>query len=190
MRTPLFPLEEFLNFSRELTAARALANGSGLAEAIAHDRKEIRARLQEFVRRPEVQEALWIASPEFSQSLATWWSAPESDKGQKLEQSLYRYVARMTSRPTPFGLFAGCTVGKIGNETRLTVGARDGYWRRSRLDMEYLCNLAEKIVATMPARCTNPNKPDINDSGWLHYCEPYFGGGSVLLVNDPTGISE
>jgi DNA adenine methylase len=50
--------------------------------------------------------------------------------------------------------------------------------------------LAEKIVATMPARCKNPNDPKANDSGWLHYCEPYFGGGSVLLVNDPTGISE
>ncbi len=50
--------------------------------------------------------------------------------------------------------------------------------------------LAEKIVAKMPARCMQPNDPDTNDPGWLHYCEPYFGGGSVLLVNDPTGISE
>jgi DNA adenine methylase len=50
--------------------------------------------------------------------------------------------------------------------------------------------LAEKIVARMPPRCNNPNKPDINDLGWLHYCEPYFGGGSVLLANDPDGISE
>ena len=50
--------------------------------------------------------------------------------------------------------------------------------------------LAEKIVAKMPARCNNPNDPDTSDLGWLHYCEPYFGGGSVLLVNDPTGISE
>ncbi len=50
--------------------------------------------------------------------------------------------------------------------------------------------LAERIVAKMPARCNNPNAPDVNDPGWLHYCEPYFGGGSVLLVNDPTGISE
>jgi len=50
--------------------------------------------------------------------------------------------------------------------------------------------LAEKIVAMMPARCKHPNAPDPNDPGWLHYCEPYFGGGSVWLVNDPTGISE
>lgn len=42
----------------------------------------------------------------------------------------------------------------------------------------------------MPPRCTNPNKPDPADTGWLHYVEPYFGGGSVLLENDPEGISE
>ena len=177
LRTPLFPFEEFLNFSRELATARALANGSDLAEAIAHDRQEIRARLQEFVRRPEVQEALWIASPEFSQSLATWWNAPESAKGQKLEQSLYRYVARMTSRPTPFGLFAGCATGKIGNETRLTVGARDSYWRRSRLDMEYLCNLAEKIVADPGLRrqlLFRPNSSLYLAAGRYHHVQGYF----------------
>lgn len=50
--------------------------------------------------------------------------------------------------------------------------------------------LAKRIVALMPPRCKNPNKPDQNDPGWLHYVEPFFGGGSVLLENDPEGISE
>lgn len=39
--------------------------------------------------------------------------------------------------------------------------------------------LAPQIVAKMPVR-----------SEWLHYVEPYFGGGSVLLANNPEGISE
>lgn len=39
--------------------------------------------------------------------------------------------------------------------------------------------LASKIIALFPPRDT-----------WLHYVEPYFGGGSVLLANDPEGISE
>lgn len=39
--------------------------------------------------------------------------------------------------------------------------------------------LAARIVALMPPRHT-----------WCHYVEPYFGGGSVLLENDPEGISE
>lgn len=50
--------------------------------------------------------------------------------------------------------------------------------------------LAKKIVALMPPRCKNPNRPDPADPGWLHYVEPYFGGGAVLLANDPEGISE
>jgi DNA adenine methylase len=50
--------------------------------------------------------------------------------------------------------------------------------------------LAKKIIGLMPARCVNHNKPGVNDPGWLHYVEPYFGGGSVLLANDPEGISE
>jgi len=50
--------------------------------------------------------------------------------------------------------------------------------------------LAMWIISLMPPRCKNPNDPDANDPGWLHYVEPYFGGGSVLLANDPDGISE
>ena len=36
--------------------------------------------------------------------------------------------------------------------------------------------LAERIIALMPKH--------------LHYVEPYFGGGAVLLAKDPTGTSE
>lgn len=50
--------------------------------------------------------------------------------------------------------------------------------------------LAPKILALMPPRCANTNAPASDDAGWLHYVEPYFGGGSVLLANDPVGISE
>lgn len=39
--------------------------------------------------------------------------------------------------------------------------------------------LAKQIVELMPPR-----------DKWLHYVEPYFGGGAVLLANDPEGISE
>lgn len=44
----------------------------------------------------------------------------------------------------------------------------------------------------MPPRNQNPNCPGAapRDKGWLHYVEPYFGGGAVLLANDPEGISE
>lgn len=50
--------------------------------------------------------------------------------------------------------------------------------------------LAKKIIELMPPRCKNPNAPASDDPGRLHYVEPYFGGGAVLLANDPEGISE
>jgi DNA adenine methylase len=50
--------------------------------------------------------------------------------------------------------------------------------------------LAKEIIALMPPRAKNPNKPADDDPGWLHYVEPYFGGGAVLFAQDPEGISE
>lgn len=50
--------------------------------------------------------------------------------------------------------------------------------------------LAKRIVELMPPRCETPNAPRPTDPGWLHYVEPYFGGGAVLFANDPEGISE
>jgi DNA adenine methylase len=46
------------------------------------------------------------------------------------------------------------------------------------------------IIGLMPPRAKNPNKPADDDPGWLHYVEPYFGGGAVLFANNPEGISE
>ena len=50
--------------------------------------------------------------------------------------------------------------------------------------------LAPWIISLMPPRCKNPNAPAADDPGWLHYVEPYFGGGAVLFANDPKGIGE
>lgn len=50
--------------------------------------------------------------------------------------------------------------------------------------------MAKTIIGHMPPRCKNPNKPDQDDKGWLHYVEPFFGGGAVLFEQDPEGISE
>jgi DNA adenine methylase len=42
----------------------------------------------------------------------------------------------------------------------------------------------------MPERAKNTNAPASNDQGWLHFVEPFFGGGAVLFALDPQGISE
>jgi lantibiotic biosynthesis protein len=141
LRTPLLPIEEFLRLGSP-AAQEPEVNASG-----GGDRASARAQLRRWLERPEVKEALWLASPEFLESLALWRTDPESPKGRKLEQALYRYMARMTARATPFGAFAGCSLGEVAGCTRLELGPRSGYRRATRMDMEYLCNLAETMSA-------------------------------------------
>lgn len=50
--------------------------------------------------------------------------------------------------------------------------------------------LAKPIINLMPPRVKNPNAPKPDDPGWIHYVEPYFGGGQVMMELDPEGISE
>lgn len=50
--------------------------------------------------------------------------------------------------------------------------------------------LAKRIIGLAPPRAKNSNAPASDDPGYVHYVEPFFGGGSVLLENDPEGISE
>ncbi|HYL92122.1 MAG TPA: lantibiotic dehydratase, partial [Alphaproteobacteria bacterium] len=139
LRTPLLPFEEFLKLS---SLAQEEIPGHFAAGS---DRTTARAHLRQWVERPEVREALWIASPDLIESLTTWFDDPESAKGRKLEQALYRYLARMTARSTPFGAFAGCSTGEISDTTQLDLGPRAQYRRSTRLDMEYLHNLAQHL---------------------------------------------
>jgi thiopeptide-type bacteriocin biosynthesis protein len=192
LRTPLLPIEDFLALSQGLTFSRSLRDGGNVASAVGFDRKLLSSRLQQFVERSEVREALWLASPEFFAALSIWRQYPESQKGQKLEQSLYRYIARMTSRPTPFGLFAGCSLGTIGAATRLEIGPRSAYWRRSRLDMEYLCNLAHKISSDPTLRgqiSFRPNTSLYLAAGRYHHSRGYLSGSVRsyrLIATEPT----
>src|SRR5688572_27269252 len=112
IRTPLLPLAELLSWSEGVQPS---------------DAEALRARLQVIIARPEIQEALHVASPSLANELESWFREPTSERGQKAERGLVRYFSRMCSRATPFGLFAGCSVGTVGGTTRLSIGALRDY---------------------------------------------------------------
>lgn len=138
-RTPLLPFDELLAWSEGVSAPSA--ERATLGAALASDRRLLRERLRAAVTRPEVREALYIASRSLDESLATWLAEPDSERGQKVERTLVRYFSRMASRATPFGLFGGCSLGKVGATTELAVEARTRYRRNTRLDGDYLATL-------------------------------------------------
>ena len=181
-RTPLRPYEELLGLSADLKAPRARHDAVALEQALTDDRRAIRERLRVIAERPEVREALFVASPSLEERLAHWLEAPDSERGQKVERALVRYVARMSGRPTPFGLFAGCSIGEIAEpsaagstaETRLRVSERSTYQRHTRLDMDYVCALTAALAADPNVREVleyTPNTSLYRVAGRMRYAE-------------------
>ena len=146
LRTPLLPFTEVTAWGRGLQAPSAGEDPGVLAEALAADRVQLRRRLEDIVTTPEFRDALFVASPSLAAAVDPWRKDPDSDKGRATERSLVSYLMRAAGRPTPFGLFAGCTTGTIGARTRLRFDGLSRYRRTSIRPPESLSrNLAEAV---------------------------------------------
>ncbi|WP_143307139.1 lantibiotic dehydratase [Chitinophaga vietnamensis] len=135
IRTPLLPFNFLDRFNNLPHAALA-------------------ATLKQLLTDPYLQEAIYIASPELHQELLKWlegipFSPREEDK---LTSALFRYLLRMSSRSTPYGLFAGCATGAFGSHTAVQLQERNLHKKHSRLDMNYVAELAATITATPTIR--------------------------------------
>ena len=155
LRTPLLPFTEVIAWGHGLQAPMAADDPGVLDEAVATDRAQLRRRLEDIVTTPEFRDALFVASPSLAAAVDPWRKEPDSDKGRATERSLVSYVMRAAARPTPFGLFAGCTTGTIGERTCMRLEGMGRYRRHTRLDMDYLWALAEAVERDpRPARGT------------------------------------
>ena len=129
LRNPLFPVETFFNWK------------SGSKEAL-------RKSLHEFYQQPIAKEALYIASPDLHEQLQHWLDNNiENPKNkEKLELSLVKYMIRMCTRCTPFGLFASCTSGNISETNAIHLNGKNLLQRSGRLDMDYVCQIYAYVL--------------------------------------------
>lgn len=156
VRTPLFPFNFLLSLiSDKITSSEYL---------------------KFIIQQPVVAEALFIASPEFHEQLQNWINEEEIDtkKQERFSQSIYKYLSRMASRCTPFGLFSGCCVGLLGDNTEVLLGKISEHNRHTRLDMFYLCNLAQALSKNIKIKTKlkyYPNTSIYESGGKLRYIE-------------------
>jgi thiopeptide-type bacteriocin biosynthesis protein len=174
LRTPLLPFDELLAWSDGLEASASPTDSTWLEQALAADRAKLHQRLGRIMLRPEMREALFVASPHLEESIGIWLRDPESDRGKGLERAMARYFLRMAGRATPFGLCAGCSVGTIGDATRLLVDAKSRWKGNTRLDMDYLSALTDALAADPKFRDVflyRPNSSLYRAAGRLRYAE-------------------
>ncbi|MFC2096536.1 lantibiotic dehydratase family protein [Bacteroidota bacterium] len=91
-----------------------------------------------------IQEAIFLASPALYGQLIKWLNndlANEKDI-ERLKGSVTKYILRMGSRCTPFGIFAGYNLGDVKNENKIELNDSNKHYAHLRLDMNYLCALA------------------------------------------------
>lgn len=160
-RTPLLPMTTLLDW------------------AAAGDAVAVRTFAMSLLDLPEVSEALFVASPSLASAIPSWREAPTSAAGQRVEHSLVKYLARMMGRATPFGLFAGISTGTLARETRLTLGPRSEYRRRTRLDNDYLFLLVARLADQPDVRTKlrfRPSSSIYRVAGQLRYAEARLDG--------------
>lgn len=103
------------------------------------------ADFEKMYNSPIFKEMLQISSPDLCESV---------NKGEdNAKFSAYRYYQRSCTRPTPFGLFAGCSIGTIGSGfTKIQLLKQKEYKRITRLDMNYICALTKQIERDIAIR--------------------------------------
>ncbi len=95
-----------------------------------------------------ILEAIYLGSPVLYEEILKYLDGklPAKKEEERLKYSVLRYITRMSTRCTPFGLFAGCSMGNVNENTEITLSKRNNYTRHTRLDMNYLCALSQDIA--------------------------------------------
>ncbi|SET29001.1 lantibiotic dehydratase [Hymenobacter actinosclerus] len=109
------------------------------------------ATIRDSLTNASFMEAVYLASPALHEQCRKWQSGELIDPRRisRLQATLTRYYLRSSSRCTPFGLFAGCSVVTWGKHNRIELLPAEST-RHTRLDMHYLCALAQQL-ANLPS---------------------------------------
>ncbi|MGG1669588.1 lantibiotic dehydratase [Paenibacillus sp. NRS-1783] len=133
LRTPVLPMEEF---------AKCFPNCVEEGE----DVRGVALRyLSELSHNSFIREAMAASSPTLLDSLVHISNSDNPRKQGQVIKAFMRYILRMITRPTPFGLLAGVTYGQFGEQARLCLQGPDTYQKRARPDMEWLLKIVELI---------------------------------------------
>ena len=102
-QVPFFALRTALESYDTFTAWGRLPEGMAHEEQVA----ELRARLRAMVTRPEIEEALLLASPDLAEAIPHWLREPSSARGRRIASSI-----TSISGPTP-AITAFATMAEI-----------------------------------------------------------------------------
>jgi class I lanthipeptide synthase len=133
VRVPLLPVDVGRRLVRDLRGT----SGDALADAV------------DAWAEGRVRAALAVASPDFVHALRR--PNPSERERAKLRSKLVRYLIRMSTRPTPFGLFAGVATAEWATTTTIALDPEPPR-ARTRPDAGWLLEFVAELEARPEVR--------------------------------------
>lgn len=158
LRNPLFPVSFYSNLTNKKTITTEMLN------AIWENKV--------------VQDALFLASPNLFSEIDKLFNHKITDliKKEKITLSFLKYICRMSTRCTPFGLFAGCCIGSFATKTGINLTNYQSFYRKTRFDMNFLVALALDLA----------NKPSIKKQLLFYPNSSMYSAGTHLRYIEYT----
>ena len=129
LRRPLLPLDTLSIFH----------------QTVGNDPVAFQHEIKALLRQPEIKQAIFLASPELYASAMSLFLEPDQKRALKICQSVYKYLIRMSTRCTPFGMFAGSCLGETSTATQILFNQTDTRKIHTSLDVTVLEALASQI---------------------------------------------
>lgn len=129
---PLYSLLDYFMLRSPLMPFQVYSEMSSL------EGEQAEKQLFQLMKNREIREAIYVSSPSLYHTLVKLEKFSDSPKKNQLIKSALKYLIRMSTRPTPFGLCSGVEAGRIGDKTDLVIPDNGQFKKRARPDMEWL----------------------------------------------------
>ncbi|GAB4033907.1 lantibiotic dehydratase [Spirosoma jeollabukense] len=94
----------------------------------------------------KLSEALFVSSPSLHQQITDHLCTKGWPLPSNLHRTLWKYALRMSTRATPFGLMAGCSVGTVTKTTQVTFDTQTRFVPHHRLDIVCVAQIVRELV--------------------------------------------
>lgn len=109
------------------------------------DLDNLKDRLFGICSNPDFREAILVSSKTLYNTLIDFCNGKEIKKFDYFVQSIYKYLIRMSIRPTPFGLFSGVDFGEYTDEETSFLYDDNKFEKFARPDLEWIISIVKDL---------------------------------------------
>lgn len=105
-------------------------------------------RFEEILKNPVFKEAVYLASPDLYFQMIKMENEEirELKKIKRIQLSILKYFTRISTRCTPFGLFASCSMGEFDYQTNIELKNIEFFKRATRFDTTIAANFHNSLL--------------------------------------------